>query len=69
MHGSTPKYRSTYVLTLMVDDLTESDNFSIRKYFHLTWKYFVTHVHSLVVYVKEGLSEHDVGISLDDSCF
>ena len=53
----------------MVDDLTESDNLSIRNYFHLTWKYFVTHVHSLVVYVKEGLSEHDVGISLDDSCF
>ena len=53
----------------MVDDLTESDNLSIRDYFHLTWKYFVTHVHSLVVYVKEGRSEYDVVISLDESCF
>ena len=53
----------------MVDGLTESDNFSIRDYFHLIWKYSVTHVHSLVLYVKEGASEYDVVISLDDSCF
>ena len=53
----------------MVDGLTESDNFSIRDYFHLIWKYSVTHVHSLVVYVKERASEYDVVISLDDSCF
>ena len=53
----------------MVDDLTESDNFFIRDYFHLTWKYSVTHVHSLVIYVKEGPSEHNVVISLDDSYF
>ena len=53
----------------MVNNLTESDNFSIRDYFHLTWNYSAIHVHSIVVYVKEGLSEHDVVISLDDSCF
>ena len=53
----------------MVDGLTESDNFSIRDYFRLIWKYSVTHVHSLVVYVKEGASEYDVVISVDGSCF
>ena len=38
-----------------LDDSTDSGNFSVRGSFPLIWKDSVTHMHSLVVYVKEGL--------------
>ena len=38
-----------------LDDLIDSDNFSVRGYLPLIRKDFITHMHSLAVYVKEGL--------------
>ena len=39
-----------------LDDLIDSDNFSVRGYLPLIWKDSGTHMHGLAVYVKEGLS-------------
>ena len=38
-----------------LDDSINSDNFSVRGYLPLIQKDFSTHIHGLVVYVKEGL--------------
>ena len=38
-----------------LDDSINSDNFSVRSYLPLIRKDFSTHIHGLVVYVKEGL--------------
>ena len=37
------------------DDSVNSGNFSVRSYLPLIRKYFITHMHRLPVYVKEGL--------------
>ena len=39
-----------------LDDTNDSDNFSVRGYLVLIQKDSSTHMHSLAVYVKEGLS-------------
>ena len=39
-----------------LDDSIDSDNFSVRRYLPLIRKDFSTHMHGLVVYVKEGLT-------------
>ena len=39
-----------------LDDSIDSGNFSVRGYLPLIWKDSGTHMHGLVVYVKEGLS-------------
>ena len=38
-----------------LDDTIDSGNFSVRGYLPLIQKDFSTHMHGLVVYVKEGL--------------
>ena len=38
-----------------LDDSTDSGNFSVRGYLPLVQKDFITHMHGLPVYVKEGL--------------
>ena len=38
-----------------LDDSIDSGDFSVRGYLHLMWKDFITHMHGLAVYVKEGL--------------
>ena len=38
-----------------LNDSTDSGNFSVRGYLPLIWKDSTTHMHSLTVYVKEGL--------------
>ena len=38
-----------------LDDSIDSGNFSVRGYLPLIWKDSITHMHSLPVYVKEGL--------------
>ena len=38
-----------------LDDSIDSVNFSVRVYLPLIWKDSITHMHALVVYVKEGL--------------
>ena len=38
-----------------LDDSNDSGNFSVRVYLSLIWKDSSTHMHSLAVYVKEGL--------------
>ena len=38
-----------------LDDLTDSGNLSVMGYLPLFWKDSVTHMHSLVAYVKEGI--------------
>ena len=37
-----------------LDDSTESGNFFVRGYFPLIRKDYVTHMHGLVIYVKDG---------------
>ena len=39
----------------ILDDSTDSGNFSVTGYFPLIWKNSVTHIHGLTVYVKQGL--------------
>ena len=39
-----------------LDDSIDSGNFSVRVYLLLIWKDSVSHMHGLIVYVKEGLS-------------
>ena len=39
-----------------LDDSVDSGNFSVRGYLSLIWKDSTTHMQSLAVYVKEGLS-------------
>ena len=39
-----------------LDDSIDSGNFSVRVYLPLIWKDSVSHMHGLIVYVKEGLS-------------
>ena len=39
-----------------LDDSTDSGNFSVRGYLPLIRKDYITHMHGLAVYVKEGLS-------------
>lgn len=67
MHRGTYIQLSTDILTLMIDGLIESDNFSIKDYFHSNWKNSITHAHVLLIHVKDEPSEHDVVISLDES--
>ena len=46
------------ILTLYetnLDDSTDSGNFSMKVYLPLIRKNYITHIHVLVVYVKEGL--------------
>ena len=38
-----------------LDDSIYSRNFSVRGFLPLIWKDLITHIHGLVVYVKEGL--------------
>ena len=40
----------------ILNDSTDSGNFSVRGYLLLMEKYSNTHVHGLAVYVKEGVS-------------
>ena len=39
-----------------LDDSIDSGNFSVRVYLPLIWKDSVSHMHGIIVYVKEGLS-------------
>ena len=39
-----------------LDDSIDSGNFFVRVYLPLIWKDSVSHMHGLIVYVKEGLS-------------
>ena len=38
------------------DDLIDSGNFSMRSYLLFIWKDSITHMHGLIVYLKEGAS-------------
>ena len=56
--GSFLESNFTDILALYetnLDDSIYSGNFSLKDYLPLIWKDFVTHVHGLAVYVKEGL--------------
>ena len=55
----------------LVDSISSS-SFSARVYLPLIWKDFVTHMHGLAVYVKEGLPfARDLSLenSADSNCF
>ena len=55
-----------------LDDSIDSGNFSVRVYLPLIWKDSVSHMHGLIVYVKEGLSfTWDVSLEkfADSLCF
>ena len=48
----------TYILALCettLDESIDSGNFSVRGYLPLVRKDYITHIHGLAVYVKEGL--------------
>ena len=48
----------TYILALcetILDESIDSGNFSVRGYLPLVRKDYITHIHGLAVYVKEGL--------------
>ena len=38
-----------------LDDSIDSGNFSVKGYLPSVWKDYITHMHGLAVYVKEGL--------------
>ena len=55
---SFPESNSPDILALCktnLDGSIDSSNFSVRGYLPLIWKNFVTHMHGLAIYVKQGL--------------
>ena len=53
-----------------LDDSIDSGNFSVRSYLPLIRKLSSTHIHSLAVYVKEGLSfAQDLSLENSVDCY